>query len=357
MPRTTHTLRFVRRPGRAGYWQAWVNGKPRYFGTDEKAAKQRLRAMLAESMPIVAESSTVGGAVQSWLSTRPGQRSDWLKPWLVQYQRHRLDALGLDHLAEFYAHLKAATYIVERRIGKRLVKQRRKYSPKTIRHYLGAARTVLRFAKDRGWIEFVPAMPKTDRPRRAPKDLPVVDVLACLAKVRRPTRPILTFIFATGCRPGEACAARWEHYRPKADCIVLPAELHKTGHASGESRTIYLTPTAKQIVESQPRARETIFLNARKVPHTPGGLRQACAKSGIGKTYALRHTFAMKALETVDLFTLSKLLGHSSVATTQIYARVVDQRARVAANSLGDAFPLPPAGRTVTRAEARRVHA
>lgn len=53
-------------------------------------------------------------------------------------------------------------------------------------------------------------------------------------------------------------------------------------------------------------------------------------EAGIGKHvsfHSARHTFATLALTLgVDIYTTSKLLGHTSVATTQIYARVVDRK-------------------------------
>ena len=40
-----------------------------------------------------------------------------------------------------------------------------------------------------------------------------------------------------------------------------------------------------------------------------------------------RHTFAVMMLNCdVDLYTVSKLLGHRSIQTTQVYAKVVDKR-------------------------------
>ena len=52
--------------------------------------------------------------------------------------------------------------------------------------------------------------------------------------------------------------------------------------------------------------------------------------------HCARHTFAVTLLaQGVDLYTVSKLLGHTSIATTQVYAKVIDASKRAAV----DAFP------------------
>ena len=51
--------------------------------------------------------------------------------------------------------------------------------------------------------------------------------------------------------------------------------------------------------------------------------------------HCLRHTYSVnQLLNGTDIFTLSKMLGHTSVKTTQIYAKIVDQTKRKAANSI-----------------------
>lgn len=62
------------------------------------------------------------------------------------------------------------------------------------------------------------------------------------------------------------------------------------------------------------------------------------ALSGIKKHitfHCFRHTYAtLQITAGTDIFTVSKMLGHRSVKTTQVYARVIDQKKRDATNRI-----------------------
>lgn len=57
------------------------------------------------------------------------------------------------------------------------------------------------------------------------------------------------------------------------------------------------------------------------------------------KFHTARHTFATMLLtKGADLYTTSKLLGHKDISTTQIYAKIIDQKKTDAVNLLNDVF-------------------
>lgn len=67
-------------------------------------------------------------------------------------------------------------------------------------------------------------------------------------------------------------------------------------------------------------------------------LQQWIMKAGISKSisfHCARHTFATLQLTLgTDIYTVSKLLGHKELKTTQIYAKVIDDKKRDAANRI-----------------------
>lgn len=71
-------------------------------------------------------------------------------------------------------------------------------------------------------------------------------------------------------------------------------------------------------------------------------LLEWCIRAGISKHitfHCARHTYATFMLtKGVDLLTVSKMLGHKKLVTTQIYTKVIDQKKRDAVNVFDEAF-------------------
>lgn len=69
-------------------------------------------------------------------------------------------------------------------------------------------------------------------------------------------------------------------------------------------------------------------------------LQQWVMKAGISKTitfHCARHTYATLQLTFgTDIYTVSKLLGHKELKTTQVYAKIINQKKVEAANAIPD---------------------
>lgn len=113
---------------------------------------------------------------------------------------------------------------------------------------------------------------------------------------------------------------------------------------TGKSLLLPLSTEAMKWMPERGNAKDDddIFdLLASDAAHT-WNLRHWIRKAGITKHvtfHVARHTFATMMLTAgADLYTTSKLLGHTHVATTQIYAKIVDSKKVEAVNLVNSIF-------------------
>jgi integrase len=142
---------------------------------------------------------------------------------------------------------------------------------------------------------------------------------------------LVRFIRATGCRPGEACEARWGEFRLEGDAPHYRPARHKTAR-HGIERLIPLNADALAAIGGGMRvgpAGVYVFVHTRGDPFTPNALllavRRAIAATGCAKwsPYELRHLAATTALAKTGLeAAAAALLGHSPRSTiVQRYSR------------------------------------
>lgn len=140
------------------------------------------------------------------------------------------------------------------------------------------------------------------------------------------------FLFCcfTGLRFSDVKALRWENI--EHGIIVL--RMKKT-------REIVRVPISDNAKQFLPEAKKDgpVF-QISPLNTLTRGLKLWAKEAGVKKDlhfHMSRHTFGTLTLEHgADIYTISKLLGHSSVQTTQIYAKVLDEGRKKAV----DAIPL-----------------
>lgn len=95
---------------------------------------------------------------------------------------------------------------------------------------------------------------------------------------------------------------------------------------------VKLLPIAKQLIEQYRALAKSNFVfpvpsNAENMNRS---LRRIAKQCGINKrisSHVARHTFATRLItKGVDVYTVSKMLGHKDIRTTQIYAQVIQKK-------------------------------
>jgi integrase len=149
---------------------------------------------------------------------------------------------------------------------------------------------------------------------------------------------VKAFLFAchTGLRISDLRTLMW------GDIELNPRQIVKQQKKTEAQAYIPLNATAWNLIDDQQKTHDNkapVFptLHGKKHGHY-ARLKKWAKEAGITKEigwHTARHTFAVLALEGgCDIYTLSKLLGHTDVKTTQIYAQATDKMKRAAVDAL-----------------------
>lgn len=151
----------------------------------------------------------------------------------------------------------------------------------------------------------------------------------------------IRMLMYTGCRLSEILTLQW------ADVFIDEGYLHLKDSKTGE-RKVPLNDSAKSILASLKAEKGNPYVFVGEKPGTClTTLKRAWTKiRGLAnlnevRIHDLRHTFASLAIKQgVDLYTVSKLLGHKNIHTTTRYAHLEIKQLITATNKVDEVWKI-----------------
>jgi integrase/recombinase XerD len=232
----------------------------------------------------------------------------------------------------------------------RWLKEHEKNGPATIRRKVIALGAYFRWRVKKGLSPRSPveeADISVRLPKRLPRALARSDVALLLGSRGSRTRAIPTpetslalgLLLATGIRIGEMCSIDVGDIIPDGSAIRIrgKGDRERTVFVGNASLRVDLAKLARtRCTKAGPQS--PLWLNRRGVRLTPQAFRlrlhKITADRGIVARitpHRLRHTAATLLMEEgVDIRFVQRLLGHASIATTEIYTKVIDTSLRAA---------------------------
>ena len=142
------------------------------------------------------------------------------------------------------------------------------------------------------------------------------------------------FLFAclTGLRYSDIEKLTWKEVRENEDELRIVFTQKKTDGLE----YLYISQNARDLLGDRGAPEDKVIPGLKYTAQTTNILMKWSIKAGVYKEFTFhssRHTNAVLMLENgADIYTVSKRLGHKELRTTEIYAKIVDQKQREAAD-------------------------
>lgn len=241
---------------------------------------------------------------------------------------------------------------VDRRLLRRYVAYlgERDYARRSIARKVSALRSLLRWAVLQRLIPANPAedvaAPKLDRPLPRVLRPPEAERLCELPPDDDPVglrdRAVIELLYGGGLRVGELCGLDLDDIDLRAGAVRVIGKGRKQrripiGGPALNALSAYSVGARAALLEGVeiPHEPHALFLNTRGGRLRPRSVRALLDRYTVSggearvNPHALRHSFATHLLDNgADLRTVQELLGHESLATTQIYTHVSTERLR-----------------------------
>lgn len=219
-----------------------------------------------------------------------------------------------------------------------------RYSRGTCNNYLGRIRTALKQAYNEGVTtedlsRGVSSCGKTESAR----EYLTLDEIKRLVATECPDdviKRVFLFSCLTGLRRSDIEKLTWGEVSNADSRTRITFKQKKTGGVE----YLDINEQAAELIGERGMAKsdDRVFGSIPAVGTTNYKLRIWASRAGINKHitfHSARHSFAVLMLEIgTEIYTVSKLLGHREIRTTQIYAKIVDKKKQEAVDNIPKIF-------------------
>lgn len=357
------------RPGKIYVRFTWRGRRiKRYGGINRETAKRRLATLqgrLEGGMSLEDACAEVfGKGPKDRLTFNAAgplflqQREARVKPSTFEEDRIRLRALGRAPFASrFLSDLRTVDFVrfSESRIGN--------VSGPTVNRELALLSAVFKWAERMGFVKENPLrkVPRySEKGREERVFLTAAEAVALIQSGSGFIRPALMAALHTGMRRGEILRLAWRDVNFDRREVIVRAANTK----SGKGRSVPLTADLLAELARLKAARAVKAIDGSDPVFVDEGgraLTRVVIRTGLsaalraeeakaipeekrdGLTFhGLRHSAAsIMAAQGVPLLDIARILGHSTLAVTMLYARFQPESGRAAADKLGAALALP----------------
>lgn len=149
------------------------------------------------------------------------------------------------------------------------------------------------------------------------------------------------FMFSclTGIRKSDIEKMRWREVQQHGEFTRIIFKQKKTGG----QEYLDINSQAAAYMGQRGEADDRVFSGFKYSSYMIAELRMWAARAGITKDITFhsgRHTFAVMMLDLgAEIYTVSKLLGHKEIHTTQIYAKILDKKKQEAVAMIPKIMP------------------
>jgi integrase/recombinase XerD len=262
--------------------------------------------------------------------------------WAETQGLRHWSSVQLPHLTAFLQHER------ERPLADEPKESKKRLSSESVYLEIAALRAFYRFAENEKLLPVNVAenlsLPR--RWKRVPKALSDAEIEQLLEPELPETPPtlcdqaVLELAYASGLRLSELRGLRLEQLHLDAGFISVIGKGNKervvpVGRKAVEALERYLDASGRPKLV-RPRSPANVFLTQRGSPFAAvtlwGRIKRRVSRAGVARNvtpHMLRHSFATHLLEHgADLRIIQELLGHASIATTQVYTHVSGTRLR-----------------------------